>query len=310
MADFWIKIEKSTPDKPEILQISSLLNIPDPDTVMGKLVRVWSWFDSNSENGHAPSVTNVLLDRMTGVAGFTDALIAVGWMDKTEDGYYMSNFDRHIGKGAKKRASDAERKRKSRESSEKCPTKSVTKTGLDKSRVDKSRVDNTACKEAISKGKQIDKKYIEIARQLSIVAIRRIPSLDYKEKKWGDDVRKIIEIDGKSQQELFAVWSYIDQHENNGFSWGDNIRTPGKLRAKKDGLSYYDKIVIDMKRGSANGQNRPRQHVKETPLERMARKQRSMDMRSAPPEYYDQILGENDTIVSTQMGIDRRGSPE
>tara|TARA_R110002020_G_scaffold471097_1_gene697548 strand:- start:7119 stop:7754 length:636 start_codon:yes stop_codon:yes gene_type:complete len=138
MADFWIKIEKSTPDKPEVLQISSLLNIPDPDTVMGKLVRVWSWFDSNSENGHAPSVTNVLLDRMTGVTGFTDALVEVGWMDKTEEGFYMSNFDRHIGKGAKKRASDAERKRKSRE----CHTSSVTKKGLDKSRVDKSRVDN------------------------------------------------------------------------------------------------------------------------------------------------------------------------
>ncbi len=59
-------------------------------------------------------------------------------MDKTEEGFYMSNFDRHIGKGAKKRASDAERKRKSRE----CHTSSVTKKGLDKSRVDKSRVDN------------------------------------------------------------------------------------------------------------------------------------------------------------------------
>jgi hypothetical protein len=158
--------------------------------------------------------------------------------------------------------------------------------------------------------KEIDNKYLEIARQLSIVALRRIPLLDYKESKWGDDVRKLVEIDGKTPQELFAVWSYIDQHENNGFSWGDNIRTPAKLRTKKDGLSYYDKIIIEMKRGSSNGQNRPKQHVKETPLERMARKQKSMDMRTTSSEYNDQILGENDTIVSTQMGIDGRGPLE
>lgn len=155
--------------------------------------------------------------------------------------------------------------------------------------------------------KEIDNKYIEIARQLSIVALRRIPSLDYKESKWGDDVRKLIEIDNKTPQELFAVWSYIDQHENNGFSWGDNIRTPSKLRAKKDGISYYDKMIIEMKRGMSNGRNRPKQHIKETPLERMERKQKSMDMRSSTPEYYGQIVGENDTVISTQVGIDRRG---
>lgn len=153
MADFWIKVEKSTPDKPEILQLSSILNIPDPDTVMGKLIRVWSWFDSNSENGHAPSVTNVLLDRMTGVTGFTDALVKVGWMEVTEEGFYMCNFDRHIGKGAKKRASDAERKRKSRECHAESVTKSVTEKGLDKIRVDKIRVEKDSVENKRSKVK-------------------------------------------------------------------------------------------------------------------------------------------------------------
>ena len=160
------------------------------------------------------------------------------------------------------------------------------------------------------RSKEIDNKYLEIARQLSIVALRRIPSLDYNENKWGDDVRKLVEIDGKTPKELGAVWRYIDQHENNGFSWGDNIRTPAKLRTKKDGLSYYDKIIIEMKRGSDNGQNRFKQHIKETPLERMARKQRSMDMRSASPQYNGQVLGSDDSVVSAQMGIDGRGSSE
>lgn len=145
MADFWIKIEKGTPDKPEILELAAILNIEDPDTVTGKMIRVWSWFDSNSENGHAPTVTKVLLDRLTGVTGFTESLVTVGWLVKTDDGFSIPNFDRHLGKCAKKRASDAERKRKSRETSSKCHSKSVTKDeteiGLDKSRVDKIRKD-------------------------------------------------------------------------------------------------------------------------------------------------------------------------
>ena len=162
MADFWIKIEKGTPDKPEILELAALLDIEDPDTITGKMIRVWSWFDSNSENGHAPLVTKVLIDRLTGVTGFTDSLLKVGWLEKTEEGYCVPKFNRHLGKGAKKRASDAERQRKSREKSQQCNNnittmsqkkcdKSVTKKGLDKSRVDKSRVDTNSKRSMSSK---------------------------------------------------------------------------------------------------------------------------------------------------------------
>lgn len=140
MADFWIKIEKGTPDKPEILEIAGILGIDDPDAVVGKMVRVWSWFDSNSENGHAPSVTKILLDRLTGVTGFTDAMVSVGWLEIIDDGYSVPNFDRHLGKCAKKRGLDAERKRKSRSSSQERHATSVTEKGLDK-RESRERVD-------------------------------------------------------------------------------------------------------------------------------------------------------------------------
>ena len=141
MADFWIKIEKSTPDKPEILEMAELLSIEDPDTITGKLIRVWSWFDSNSENGHAPLVTKVLLDRLTGVKGFVDAMTQVGWLVAKSDGFRVEKYDRHLGQSAKKRACDAERKRKSRNKSQLGHKESVTENGLDKSRVDKIRVD-------------------------------------------------------------------------------------------------------------------------------------------------------------------------
>ena len=137
MADFWIKIEKSTPDKPEIFEIAEILGI-DPDAVLGKLIRVWAWMDSNSANGHIKSVTNVLVDRVSMSQGFADAMKTVGWLG---DGM-IPNFDRHLGESAKKRAKDAERKRLSRDNSDKCPQKSVTESGLDKSREDKSKESN------------------------------------------------------------------------------------------------------------------------------------------------------------------------
>jgi hypothetical protein len=193
------------------------------------------------------------------------------------------------------------------QSMDELPTIKITSDSTNEQQTDNKPITTTKEVKNI-RMKEIDNKYLEIARQLSIVALRRIPSLDYKESKWGDDVRKLVEIDGKTPQELFAVWSYIDQHENNGFSWGDNIRTPAKLRTKKDGLSYYDKIIIEMKRGSPNGQNRPKQHIKETSLERMEREQIAMDLRRAAPQDNGEVFSEDGTTVSAQVHISGRGA--
>ena len=108
MAGDWIKFEICTPDKAEVWQIADTLSI-DPDAVVGKLLRVWTWFDQQTENGNAPSVTKKLLDRSVGVLGFCDACIFAGWM--TDDGTTLAipRFDRHNGKTAKNRALTAKR---------------------------------------------------------------------------------------------------------------------------------------------------------------------------------------------------------
>jgi hypothetical protein len=103
MAGDWIKVETTMPDKPEIFQMAERLQI-DPDAVAGKLLRVWIWADQQTVDGNAPSVTKALLDRVTGVTGFTEALMECGWLLKEGDGYAFPNFDRHNGKTAKKRA--------------------------------------------------------------------------------------------------------------------------------------------------------------------------------------------------------------
>jgi hypothetical protein len=108
MAGDWLKFEKSTSDKPEVWLIAEALSI-DPDAAIGKLLRVWAWFDEQSEYGNAPSVSKLLLDRRVGVSGFCDAMINCGWMEISGDSIFLPNFSRHNGKTAKNRALTAKR---------------------------------------------------------------------------------------------------------------------------------------------------------------------------------------------------------
>lgn len=104
----WIKFDTTTPDKPEVWQIAAGLGI-DPDAVVGKLLRVWAWFDTHSEDGNAPIVTKVTLDRHVGSAGFCDAMVRAGWMSDDGVSIGLPNFERHNGQTAKKRALTAGR---------------------------------------------------------------------------------------------------------------------------------------------------------------------------------------------------------
>ncbi len=104
----WIKFEINTSDKPEVWQIASQLGI-EPDAVVGKLLRVWAWFDEHTVDGNAASVTKALLDSKVGVTGFCQAMIAAGWMIESNNKTSLPNFDRHNGKTAKNRALTAKR---------------------------------------------------------------------------------------------------------------------------------------------------------------------------------------------------------
>lgn len=108
MAGDWLKFEKATPDKPEVFAIAARLGI-DPDAVVGKLIRVWSWFDTHTVDGNAVGVTPELLDRIAGATGFVTAMQESGWVVVSEDGVSLPNFDRHNGETAKKRALTAKR---------------------------------------------------------------------------------------------------------------------------------------------------------------------------------------------------------
>lgn len=116
MAGDWIKFEIATSDKPEVWAIAESLGI-DADAVVGKLLRIWSWFDQQTQEGNAvgngasvtSSVTRALLNRRVSVSGFCEAMIEVGWMLDDGQNLTLPKFDRHNGKTAKSRALTAKR---------------------------------------------------------------------------------------------------------------------------------------------------------------------------------------------------------
>ena len=145
MAGDWIKLQKDTPDKPEVLAIAARINL-DPDAVVGKLVRIWSWFDTHTVDGNALSVTYALLDRLAGITGFAEQMAFVGWLN--QDGHILSlpNFEYHNGETAKKRALAKNRQEKHRgndESNAKSNAFSVTNALPEKRREEKKDIKDT-----------------------------------------------------------------------------------------------------------------------------------------------------------------------
>jgi len=61
MGSDWLKVEKETPDKPEVFAVAALLGIT-PDEVFGKCFRLWRWFDSHTTKGNAASVSDALTE--------------------------------------------------------------------------------------------------------------------------------------------------------------------------------------------------------------------------------------------------------
>ena len=137
MAFAWIKIEDTTPDKPEVWAMAAKLGI-DADAVVGKLVRIWIWADHQTIDGNAQSVTKALLDRCAGVAGFADAMMEAGRLVATSSGVSFVNFDRHNGETAKKRAQTSRRVQRHRAQSGSCNAVSVT-SGVTKALPEKRR---------------------------------------------------------------------------------------------------------------------------------------------------------------------------
>lgn len=116
MAGDWLKMELELSDKPEVHYIANALNL-DPDAVVGKLFRVWCWFNKHTVDGNALGVTYALVDRVTSVTGFGEAMAFAGWLEQRDKMLHMPNFNYHTSESAKKRALNAKRQAGHREKS-------------------------------------------------------------------------------------------------------------------------------------------------------------------------------------------------
>jgi hypothetical protein len=124
VAGDWMMIDLELADKPEVHQIAARLDL-EPDAVIGKLIRVWAWFDKQTTDGNAPSVTKALVDRLSGSLGFGNAMVEALWLEAHGSGLRMPKFDRWNGQSAKKRALSYRRQSRWRNANVDAP--SVTK---------------------------------------------------------------------------------------------------------------------------------------------------------------------------------------
>lgn len=206
MAGDWIKVDITTPDKPEIDHIASLLNL-DHDSILGKCVRIWIWADLQSVDGNALSVTESFLDRLTYCPGFASALREVGWLSGKNGKLSIPNFDRHNGQTAKNRALTGKRVQKSRNAA------SVTKTLPE---IEKRREEsNTETQDAsASTVPQAEQPVVVVA---SVAKPKTPPAARFVKPTISEVIAYVLEIGGTVDAREF-----VNHYESNGWKVGKN----------------------------------------------------------------------------------------
>lgn len=138
----WIKIETCTPDKPEVCSLAAQLRM-DEDTVVGKLVRLWSWAELNRIQPNDLGVTREFIDKLVGRKGFALALEQTGWLVETEGKLSFRNFKRHNSPVAQNKALTAKRVARHRlrksASAEKVTAESLPEAAVKSPKVNVSR---------------------------------------------------------------------------------------------------------------------------------------------------------------------------
>lgn len=110
----WIKMRTNLRTAPKVVRLASALKA-DRLRIIGGLWAVWSIFDEHSVDGTLEGYTLTALDEDLGWRGFSAALADVRWLEETEAGLILPEFDEHNGASAKRRATDSKRKSEGRE---------------------------------------------------------------------------------------------------------------------------------------------------------------------------------------------------
>lgn len=111
----WIKVEKETIDKRQIIVAADKLGV-DPDKVFAAWFRFWSWLDGETCTGFIPEMSPCAGDRICGLSGFCQAMADQNepWLIFDETGMTVRGWSDHNGRSAKLRAQEAKKKYKQR----------------------------------------------------------------------------------------------------------------------------------------------------------------------------------------------------
>ncbi len=132
MAGDWIKWTKGLEQKREVRAIANALGFHRL-YIAGACMAVWSWADSETEDGRIRGITLNDIDDVSGVKGFGAEMEKNGWIRMTTRGVLFINFGRHNMQTAKTRALTNERVQRKRNAD------SVTKALPEKRREKKSK---------------------------------------------------------------------------------------------------------------------------------------------------------------------------
>lgn len=121
MAGDWIKMRTDLRDDPAVQSMAVQLGA-DPDLVVGKLHRIWSWGDKQTPDGEVVGLGIERVDVLAECELFHMAMESVGWLERTERGFRFPRFMRHNGKSAKRRALDGRRGHRKKPASDAPPS--------------------------------------------------------------------------------------------------------------------------------------------------------------------------------------------
>jgi hypothetical protein len=105
----WIKLRVNLETDCRVAVIAERLK-QHPTRILGCLCFLWFRGDTHTETGFLPGFTRELLDKQTGLKGFSKELEQCNWISFNDKGAQILEFEKHNGTSAKARAKDSKRK--------------------------------------------------------------------------------------------------------------------------------------------------------------------------------------------------------
>lgn len=105
----YVIVSKRLAHKREIVACAEALKLSRRE-VVALVLEFWAWCDDNTSDGLLKGIcTQAALDGLVGTIGFTEAMVQVGWLRLTSEGYALPNWGRWNGDTAKSRLLNRER---------------------------------------------------------------------------------------------------------------------------------------------------------------------------------------------------------